>query len=113
MTTDGIQPVGGEADLIDGALRGSRSKEDGYRVDEDEQDELMEEEDDDDDDEDSTVLELGMESSSSRTDPEDDEDAPPSLEDLKAKAAREWEKEIGSTEIIDDPVRMYLREIVT
>ena len=60
MTTDGIQHVGGEADLIDGALRGSRSKEDGYRADEEEQeeqDELLEDEDDDDDDdEDSTVL---------------------------------------------------------
>ena len=54
MTTDGIQHVGGEADLIDGALRGSRSKEDGYRADEEEQeeqDDLIEEEDDDDDDE--------------------------------------------------------------
>ena len=64
MTTDGIQHVGGEADLIDGALRGSRSKEDGYRADEEEQEELIEEEedddDDDDDDEDSTVLELGL-----------------------------------------------------
>ena len=40
MTTDGIQHVGGEADLIDGALRGSRSKEDGYRADEEEQEEL-------------------------------------------------------------------------
>ena len=49
--------------------------------------------------------------SSNSTTQEDDDDAPPSLEDLKAKAAREWEKEIGSTEIIDDPVRMYLREI--
>ena len=44
MTTDGIQHVGGEADLIDGALRGSRSKEDGYRADEEEQEELIEEE---------------------------------------------------------------------
>ena len=42
MTTDGIQHVGGEADLIDGALRGSRSKEDGYRADEEEQEELIE-----------------------------------------------------------------------
>ena len=115
MTTDGIQHVGGEADLIDGALRGSRSKEDGYRADEEEQeeqDDLIEEEDDDDeDDEDSTVLELGMDTRSARRDVEEDDDAPPSLEDLKAKAAREWEKEIGSTDIIDDPVRMYLREI--
>ncbi|GIS65213.1 MAG: hypothetical protein CM1200mP3_14610 [Chloroflexota bacterium] len=31
MTTDGIQQLGGDADLIDGALRGSRSKEDGYQ----------------------------------------------------------------------------------
>ena len=115
MTTDGIQHVGGEADLIDGALRGSRSKEDGYRADEEEQeaqDDLREEEDDDDDDdEDSTVLELGMDTRSARRDVDEDDDAPPSLEDLKAKAAREWEKEIGSTDIIDDPVRMYLREI--
>ncbi len=114
MTTDGIQHVGGEADLIDGALRGSRSKEDGYRAEEEEQEELIDEdedEDDDDDDEDSTVIELGMDSASTRANQEDDDDAPPSLEDLKAKAAREWEKEIGSTEIIDDPVRMYLREI--
>jgi len=115
MTTDGIQHVGGEADLIDGALRGSRSKEDGYRADEEEQeeqDDLIEEEDeDDDDDEDSTVLELGMDTRSARRDVDEDDDAPPSLEDLKAKAAREWEKEIGSTDIIDDPVRMYLREI--
>jgi len=115
MTTDGIQHVGGEADLIDGALRGSRSKEDGYRADEEEQEEqddlTEEEDDDDDDDEDSTVLELGMDTRSVRRDVEEDDDAPPSLEDLKAKAAREWEKEIGSTDIIDDPVRMYLREI--
>jgi len=115
MTTDGIQHVGGEADLIDGALRGSRSKEDGYGADEEEQEEqddlLEEEEDEDDDDEDSTVLELGMDARSARRDVDEDDDAPPSLEDLKAKAAREWEKEIGSTDIIDDPVRMYLREI--
>tara|TARA_B100000809_G_scaffold76077_1_gene73799 strand:- start:3988 stop:5655 length:1668 start_codon:yes stop_codon:yes gene_type:complete len=115
MTTDGIQHVGGEADLIDGALRGSRSKEDGYRADEEEQEEqddlVEEEDDDDDDDEDSTVLELGMDTRSARRGVEEDDDAPPSLEDLKAKAAREWEKEIGSTDIIDDPVRMYLREI--
>ena len=115
MTTDGIQHVGGEADLIDGALRGSRSKEDGYRADEEEQEEQddlqEEEEDEDDDDEDSTVLELGMDARSARSDVDEDDDAPPSLEDLKAKAAREWEKEIGSTDIIDDPVRMYLREI--
>ena len=36
MTTDGIQQLGGDADLIDGALRGSRSKEDGYQVEEEE-----------------------------------------------------------------------------
>ena len=44
MTTDGIQHVGGEADLIDGALRGSRSKEDGYRAEEEEQEDQEEEE---------------------------------------------------------------------
>ena len=108
MTTDGIQQLGGDADLIDGALRGSRSKEDGYQVEEEEpQNEV--EEDDEDDEEDSTVLELGLQNSNQRV--EEDEDSPPALEDLKAKAAREWEKEIGSVEVIDDPVRMYLREI--
>ena len=109
MTTDGIQQLGGDADLIDGALRGSRAKEDGYQVDEEEPQNVVEEEDDD-DDEDSTVLELGLQNTSDRVEIEDD-DSPPPLEDLKAKAAREWEKEIGSVEVIDDPVRMYLREI--
>ena len=108
MTTDGIQQLGGDADLIDGALRGSRSKEDGYQVEEEEpQNEV--EEDEEDEEEDSTVLELGLQNSNQRV--EEDEDSPPALEDLKAKAAREWEKEIGSVEVIDDPVRMYLREI--
>ena len=108
MTTDGIQQLGGDADLIDGALRGSRSKEDGYQVEEEEpQNEV--EEDEEEDEEDSTVLELGLQNSNQRV--EEDEDSPPALEDLKAKAAREWEKEIGSVEVIDDPVRMYLREI--
>ena len=109
MTTDGIQQLGGDADLIDGALRGSRSKEDGYQVEEEEPQNVVEEDDDDDDDEDSTVLELGLQNTTERV--EEDDDSPPALEDLKAKAAREWEKEIGSVEVIDDPVRMYLREI--
>ena len=30
MAADRIKPMVGESDLIDGALRGSRSKEDGY-----------------------------------------------------------------------------------
>ena len=53
-------------------------------------------------------MELGMEINSND---EDTEDTTPSLEDLKAKAVKEWEKEIGVSEVIDDPVRMYLREI--
>ena len=36
MTTDGIKSLGGESDLIDGALTSSRSKEDGYRPEDDE-----------------------------------------------------------------------------
>ena len=50
MTTDGIQQLGGDADLIDGALRGSRSKEDGYQVEEEEPQNVVEDDDDDDDD---------------------------------------------------------------
>ena len=42
---------------------------------------------------------------------DDNDDSPPSLEEIKAKATREWEKEIGTPDVIDDPVRMYLREI--
>ena len=30
MATDGLKSLGGESDLIDGALTSSRSKEDGY-----------------------------------------------------------------------------------
>ena len=34
MATDGLKSLGGESDLIDGALTSSRSKEDGYHPDE-------------------------------------------------------------------------------
>ena len=64
MTTDGIQQLGGDADLIDGALRGSRSKEDGYQVEEEAPQNEVEE--DDEDEEDSTVLELGLQNSNQR-----------------------------------------------
>ena len=63
MATDGLKSLGGESDLIDGALTSSRSKEDGYHPeDEDEPREnlVAEEEDDDDDEDDNSVLELGM-----------------------------------------------------
>ncbi len=109
MAADRIKPLVGESDLIDGALRGSRSKEDGYRVD-DENRETVDREDDE-DETDTIVVELGMKRSIDREDDEIEDDSPPNLEELKAKAAREWEKEIGTVEIIDDPVRMYLREI--
>ena len=50
MTTDGLH-LGGESSLIDGAMRSSRSKEDGYRVvdeiDIDEDDDSEEEAEDD------------------------------------------------------------------
>ena len=115
MATDGLKSLGGESDLIDGALTSSRSKEDGYHPEDEEEprENLVAEEDDDDDEDDNSVLELGMGRTLSREDEDDivDDDSPPSLEDLKAKAARQWEKEIGTVEVIDDPVRMYLREI--
>ena len=113
MTTDGIKSLGGESDLIDGALTSSRSKEDGYRPEDDgTRENVVEDEDEDEDEDDTSVMELGMSRPVRGDDDEDiDEDSPPSLEDLKAKAARQWEKEIGTVEVIDDPVRMYLREI--
>ena len=108
MAADRIKPMVGESDLIDGALRGSRSKEDGYMEEEDNRENLVE---DDEDETDTTVVELGMKNPIENEDDEIEDDSPPNLEELKAKAAREWEKEIGTVEIIDDPVRMYLREI--
>ena len=116
MATDGLKSLGGESDLIDGALTSSRSKEDGYHPEDEEEPRenlVAEDDDDDDDDDDNSVLELGMGRALSREDEDDivDDDSPPSLEDLKAKAARQWEKDIGTVEVIDDPVRMYLREI--
>ncbi len=115
MATDGIKSLGGESELIDGALTSSRSKEDGYRPEDDETRENIvedEDEDEEDEDDDTSVVELGMSRPLPRDDDDDiDDDSPPSLEDLKAKAARQWEKEIGTVEVIDDPVRMYLREI--
>ncbi|HCE75032.1 MAG TPA: hypothetical protein DEP04_00255, partial [Dehalococcoidia bacterium] len=66
---------------------------------------------DDEDETDTTVVELGMKNPIENEDDDIEDDSPPNLEELKAKAAREWEKEIGTVEIIDDPVRMYLREI--
>ena len=108
MAADRIKPIVGESDLIDGALRGSRSKEDGYMEEEDNRENLVE---DDEDETDTTVVELGMKNPIENEDDEIEDDSPPNLEELKAKAAREWEKEIGTVEIIDDPVRMYLREI--
>ena len=108
MTTDGLH-LGGESSLIDGAMRSSRSKEDGYRVvdeiDIDEDDDSEEEAEDDG----TVVVELGQNTPVSSLD--DDFDAPPDLEESKAKATREWERDVGTVEIIDDPVRMYLREI--
>ena len=108
MAADRIKPMVGESDLIDGALRGSRSKEDGYMEEEENRENLVE---DDEDETDTTVVELGMKNPIENEDDEIEDDSPPNLEELKAKAAREWEKEIGTVEIIDDPVRMYLREI--
>ena len=108
MAADRIKPIVGESDLIDGALRGSRSKEDGYMEEEENRENLVE---DDEDETDTTVVELGMKNPIENEDDEIEDDSPPNLEELKAKAAREWEKEIGTVEIIDDPVRMYLREI--
>ena len=108
MAADRIKPMVGESDLIDGALRGSRSKEDGYMEEEENRENLAE---DDEDETDTSVVELGMKNPIENEDDEIEDDSPPNLEELKAKAAREWEKEIGTVEIIDDPVRMYLREI--
>ena len=110
MSTDGIQNFSGDAELIDGVLRDNDSEEDTYPIDQDNDEVVASDDDDDDDDEDNSVVELGMEKTLD-DDVFNDDDAPPSLEDLKAKATREWEREIGSVEIIDDPVRMYLREI--
>ena len=108
MTTDGLH-LGGESSLIDGAMRSSRSKEDGYRVvdeiDIDEDDDSEEEAEDDG----TVVVELGQNTPVSSLD--DAFAAPPDLEESKAKATREWERDVGTVELIDDPVRMYLREI--
>ena len=107
MSTDGIQNLGGDSELIDEALNSNPTKEDRYILEDNNDSEEVTEEEDDDDDDDS-VMELGMEINSND---EDTEETTPSLEDLKAKAVKEWEKEIGVSEVIDDPVRMYLREI--
>ena len=107
MSTDGIQNLGGDSELIDEALNSNPTKEDRYILEDNNDSEEVTEEEDDDDDDDS-VMELGMEINSND---EDLEETTPSLEDLKAKAVKEWEKEIGVSEVIDDPVRMYLREI--
>ena len=107
--------LGGESELLDGAISSSRQKEDGYRADDSETDnEAVEIEEDEEDEEDSGVVELGMSRPVGRDDEDeldDYDDSPPSLEEIKAKATREWEKEIGTPDVIDDPVRMYLREI--
>ena len=107
--------LGGESELLDGAISSSRQKEDGYRADEGETgDEVVEVEEDEEDEEDAGVVELGMSRPVGRDDEDeldDNDDSPPSLEEIKAKATREWEKEIGTPDVIDDPVRMYLREI--
>ena len=107
--------LGGESELLDGAISSSRQKEDGYRADDSETDnEAVEIEEDEEDEEDSGVVELGMSRPVGRDDEDDlddNDDSPPSLEEIKAKATREWEKEIGTPDVIDDPVRMYLREI--
>ena len=107
--------LGGESELLDGAISSSRQKEDGYRADDGETgDGVVDIEEDEEDEEDAGVVELGMSRPVGR-DEEDDEDenddSSPSLEEIKAKATREWEKEIGTQDVIDDPVRMYLREI--
>jgi len=107
--------LGGESELLDGAISSSRQKEDGYRADDGETgDGVVEIDEDEEDEEDAGVVELGMSRPVGR-DEEDDEDenddSSPSLEEIKAKATREWEKEIGTQDVIDDPVRMYLREI--
>tara|TARA_Y100000996_G_scaffold415579_1_gene411388 strand:- start:4233 stop:5834 length:1602 start_codon:yes stop_codon:yes gene_type:complete len=113
MSTDGIKNLGGDSDLIGEALNSNPTKEDRYILEdnnnsnnEDDNDEITEDDDDDDDD---SVMELGMEINDDEDG--DAEEPAPSLEDLKAKAVKEWEKEIGVSEVIDDPVRMYLREI--
>ena len=107
--------LGGESELLDGAISSSRQKEDGYRADDSETDnEAVEIEEDEEDEEDSGVVELGMSRPVGRDDEDeldDNDDSPPSLEEIKAKATREWEKEIGTPDVIDDPVRRYLREI--
>jgi len=107
--------LGGESELLDGAISSSRQKEDGYRADDGETGGgVVEIDEDEEDEEDAGVVELGMSRPVGR-DEEDDEDenddSSPSLEEIKAKATREWEKEIGTQDVIDDPVRMYLREI--
>ena len=107
MSTDGIQNLGGDSELIDEALNSNPTKEDRYILEDNNDSEEVTEEEDDDDDDDS-VMELGMEINSND---EDTEETTPSLEDLKAKAVKEWEKEIGVSEVIDDPVRMYLRDV--
>ena len=85
------------ADLI----RTSRSREDGFSPSED--------------GDDSTAS--GDNSNNGRSSDSDDgrqpdsEDSNSDEKDEKAELEKEWEKDMGSVEIIDDPVRMYLREI--
>ena len=87
--------LGGESELLDGAISSSRQKEDGYRADDSETDnEAVEIEEDEEDEEDSGVVELGMSRPVGRDDEDeldDNDDSPPSLEEIKAKATREWE----------------------
>jgi len=110
MSTDGIQNLsGGDSNLIDQALSNNPTKEDRYVIEDDTNDAEEIIDDDDDDDDDDSVRELGMTSNTEDTYKPDD--VTPSLEELKAKSVREWEKEIAVSEVIDDPVRMYLREI--
>ena len=72
MAADRIQPMVGEADLIDGALRGSRSKEDGYMEEEENRENLVE---DDEDETDTTVVELGMKNPIENEDDEIEDDS--------------------------------------
>ena len=74
--------LGGESELLDGAISSSRQKEDGYRADDSETDnEAVEIEEDEEDEEDSGVVELGMSRPVGRDD-EDDLDAQDELEEI-------------------------------
>jgi len=83
-------------------IRTSRSREDGYIATEDGRVIVSEREDSDDDDDDKDDKEKEKDFDPNDPDAEDEEE--PDVDS-------EWEKNLENVEMIDDPVRMYLREI--